>query len=785
MGPRPSPLAFSLAAMLVVTPTMRPAVAPAGSYIAVYEAFTAKAPNPARVANVTQLTITRDVGRFELGQGSLVLATPVAGREIAAVFIGQGTFHFTPPIDVEREQVQRELEMDPLVSPFRTLYMVFVDSTLSELESQLTFGPGTVPRDAAREIEEALKYLSDDDGPWVQSDLMTALLNDAQNDYFYAHFAENRGDPLFFMVTPYDEEGVTLGRRARGRGVRGDVRDIVSQFARQSILADTTWDPTTIDLVRLDNYQIESVIEDNLDFSAAAVVDVTTMQEDLRWVPLTLFYDLEVDSVVTGDGTPIAFYRGEESSTLWLDFGAPLDAGTAVQLTLGYHGELLEQQDVLEGMRRRHDLTRNRLVRLRSSTSWYPRHGSRRTAGFDLTFHSPAKYKFVSVGERLFDEVDGDVLTTRWLTPSIRNASFNLGEFEEHQITDPRIPPVTLQVAEELHRTLGMDAGRGGTVTFLTQRDIARQVSTDVANAMSFFQDFFGPSPMPAFYATEIPGRHGEAFPGLVHFSWLTYQWTSDDGTDEIFRAHEVAHQWWGIGVDFDSYRDQWLSEGFSDFAGIWYLQMIMGNNEKYFETLKEWREALTDRREDIAPIWLGYRASTIEHPGDYQLVVYQKGAWVLHMLRNLMLDLDTMSEEAFQMLMRDFYARYLGRRASTADFEAMVERHLGARMDWFFDQWVRGTAIPKYEYAYQVEEQPDGQFKARLRVEQSEVPEDFRMIVPVYLDFGDAGHARVRILVEGSVTEVELPILPLRPEQIVLNDLESVLAETRRVGWE
>ena len=73
--------------------------------------------------------------------------------------------------------------------------------------------------------------------------------------------------------------------------------------------------------------------------------------------------------------------------------------------------------------------------------------------------------------------------------------------------------------------------------------------------------------------------------------------------------------------------------------------------------------------------------------------MVYKKGAWVVHMLRILMLDLKTMNEDRFTETMQDFYRSYQGQRASTDDFRRVVERHAGTDMGWFFDQWVYGTA--------------------------------------------------------------------------------------------
>ena len=112
------------------------------------------------------------------------------------------------------------------------------------------------------------------------------------------------------------------------------------------------------------------------------------------------------------------------------------------------------------------------------------------------------------------------------------------------------------------------------------------EVGEDVAKSMKFFQHVFGPPSVERFYATEIPYNHGEAFPGMIHLALSTFVESDKKGFDEWFRAHEVGHQWWGISVDFKTYRDQWLSEGFASFAGLWYLQTNRGEAKQYFDML-------------------------------------------------------------------------------------------------------------------------------------------------------------------------------------------------------
>jgi aminopeptidase N len=334
-------------------------------------------------------------------------------------------------------------------------------------------------------------------------------------------------------------------------------------------------------------------------------------------------------------------------------------------------------------------------------------------------------------------------------------------------------------ISEEAHKKLAK--------AFAQQSKMRERVGADVAKSLKFFQEVYGPPPVRRFYATEIPDFHGEAFPGMVHLSWATFQNTAEEGWDEVFRAHEVAHQWWGIGVDFASYHDQWLSEGFSTFSGLWYLQNVRGSNEQYFDLLRRWKSSILLRGTEPGPIWLGYRvfATKDDDLNDYQTIVYQKGAWVVHMLRILTLDLKTMNEDRFTNIMKDFYRKHEGRRASTEDFRKVVEKHTGADMGWFFDQWVYGAEIPTYRVAHRAEKTPDGRWKVKLRVRQEGVSESFQMYVPVTLELGKKQVARFRVKVAGPMTELELPPVPAEPKKVVFNDLEGVLAEVKSAGWE
>ncbi len=745
-------------------------VTAAESYQATWDEVMGLRPLPDKVAPVENLVIQRDAGSFTLTKGTLYLLSPVGGRTVGAVFRGSGRFAFTPPSRIEQHRLARIERSTALDVPVTEVAFLFADTTLAQLERGLAFGPGTVPGDARNAIETALDHLGDRDRRTLEPDLMGALLNGERSDLFYAWVRRQRGGPLLFMLNPNEVESVRLaGRMARRPWSR--TPELISQFPRNGLerRPDVTGERTRQAHIR--RYVIETWLPQTgvgeIAFSAAATLEIVADTAVGPWVAFELFEKLRVDSARWDGGEPATVFRGKNSELLWVRLDREIRPGDVRSLRLYYRGALIDRY--------------GDFFRIKSSAAWYPRSlEGRSLARFDLTFHTWDAYLLASVGQRVDSSGSGRDVRTRWVTEGpIRNASFNLGLFKDYSVRGPGVPPVTVMISEEAHKKLAR--------VYEQQRKMREKVGADVSKSLRFFQKVYGPAPVKHIYATEIPGYHGEAFPGMVHLSWVTFQQTSRDGEDEVFRAHEVAHQWWGIGVDFVSYHDQWLSEGFANFSGLWYLQTARKDNDKYYDMLRRWRSSILLREGEPGPISLGYRvfAAKDDDLNDYQTVVYQKGAWVVHMLRILLLDLVTMSEDRFTGMMQDFYRTYEGRRASTEDFQRVVERHTGVDMGWFFDQWVHSTAIPTYRVVHRTEPAGDGRVRVRLKIRQENVPDEFQMYVPVTLDLGKAGVARVRVKVKGPVSEIELPLMPAEPKSVTFNDLEGVLAEVKTGRWE
>jgi aminopeptidase N len=213
---------------------------------------------------------------------------------------------------------------------------------------------------------------------------------------------------------------------------------------------------------------------------------------------------------------------------------------------------------------------------------------------------------------------------------------------------------------------------------------------------------------------------------------------------------HEVAHEWWGNLVGWSSYRDQWICESISN-----YLAVLFANTQKNPEhTLRVWMERFRhklitkppdadSRPADAGPLVLGTRLDSSRSPEAYEQIIYAKGTWVIHMLREMLRQPGSKTPDArFETLLRQLVWKYSYRALSTSDLQHEVEAVMtpamdlegGRSMDWFFEQWVRGTGIPHYRVEFTSAHSDKG-FAVRGKLFQSGVPRSFIAPVPLYLE--------------------------------------------------
>ncbi len=180
---------------------------------------------------------------------------------------------------------------------------------------------------------------------------------------------------------------------------------------------------------------------------------------------------------------------------------------------------------------------------------------------------------------------------------------------------------------------------------------------------------------------------------GVAQFTWsggMEHQTiSSQSSVAESITAHELAHQWWGDMITCASWSDIWLNEGFATFSeAIWAERRAGG-------TLADYLAAMVARKplSTSGTVYVYTPTSVAEIFSTTN--VYRKGAWVLHMLRGVL------GDAAFFQALLDYRAAYEGDSATTAQFEAAVERSTGRELGWFFDEWVMNPGSPAWSFAW------------------------------------------------------------------------------------
>ena len=724
-----------------------------------------------KMAEVESLVLVRDAAVFRLDKGTICLSQPVNGKVIGAVFTGEGTFEFTPPNDIERYQLNRFTKQDSLDVPFDELCLLFSDSTDTELEHKLDFKTGDVPRKLKSIMGDCPGRYLKQTGVNLSCRLLQDVLTDSSvspnkpdrnHGFLYADVKTSHLGRLFFTFDPKQVEEVTLDKEVNLPGIHA--RDWVCSFHKKDdYLQNPALEYTPIphedkDEIRMNHYKMTVVIDLQERLSANVEIDFESRSDGLRTLNFDVHKDLRIEKVTDEIGDSLPFIKEDDQYGVVVILQKPMKTGETHKVNFKYHGKEMIVQDWFGDLY------------MKSSTNWYPRYGYQKTSTFDVTYKCPKSYKLASIGEKTREWVEGDSLCTQWVEDiPVRAVSFTYGNLKTYDMNVEGVPNVC--------------------VYYQGFKKSKESVAADVVNSLNYFQTVYGKCPFPSMLATEIPFAMGQGLPGLLRLSWITF--VSDEQSHETqfeqisFRAHEVSHQWWGHIVGWEGYHDQWLSEGFAEFSGTWFAHLSIKDRDVFYDKLKEWRNDILGKGSKwqegskVGPVWLGHRLNSSKSV-DYEDLIYEKGAYVVYMLRNLMMDYDTKSDDRFFKMMADFVETYRGTNASTADFQAIVEKHMGEDMDWFFKQWVYGMEIPTYNFSYNTEETPEGKYVVKCEITQENVSKDFKMWVPVLLDFGGDQYAVLRLLVDKPVNKFELPKAPLMPKKVTLNPAHAVLCEVK-----
>ncbi|MFV1988647.1 MAG: M1 family metallopeptidase [Gemmatimonadota bacterium] len=209
---------------------------------------------------------------------------------------------------------------------------------------------------------------------------------------------------------------------------------------------------------------------------------------------------------------------------------------------------------------------------------------------------------------------------------------------------------------------------------------------------VDFYTELIGPYPYEKLAHVESSTRFG----GMENSSAIFYArggWEGRRMGDGVI-AHETAHQWFGDAVTPASWVHLWVSEGFASYFGPLYFEARDG-----VDVFRERLAAAAQAAKSSNVIGQAIVDSTTNNLYDLlNANNYQKGAWVLHMLRGLL------GDDVFFAAIRDYYARHLHGTATTDDVRAAFERASGRDLEGFFEQWVYSPGYPDFGITWRIE---------------------------------------------------------------------------------
>ena len=767
-------------------------------------------------ATVNNLVLKRDAAVFTLRSGEIHFLSPVEGRQIGAVFVGDGELYMKPPIDVEQKTLAIFTDTPDIKEQFSNLVLRFTDKTYDDIKAstnaQMKSGGNNAQAREAYEKRESvwrkvLRYNME------QRTLMD-IYNPARPGFFTAFINGSKYNKLIFRIDPLGvsfvaPEQVTLTSYGETDGGIWASFHLDEEIKART--ATSNRDRRLFDFVA---HKLDVTIK-GTRIIATDKVTIAPLAKDERVVPFELFSDLRVKRVQDESGSELKFIQEDKDEDA--DFAVILPSSSQLKknftLSIEYEGD-----KAIRGAG-----SGNYILIPRSS--WYPNNGGGQfgdRATFEINFRYPKSLTMVGVGNLVGEEkVEGDTKIATWSSGAteLAVAGFNYGRFKKKSVKDndsgydiesyanEELPEELRAIQQQIEQIESQGGQTMTTLGSMSTTSLAEAAIADAQNSTRIFNAYFGKIPYNRIAMTQQPAANfGQAWPTLIYMPYMAFIDPTQrvqlfgirGGTDSFWRyvaPHEVAHQWWGHTIGWTSYRDQWMSEGFSEFSASLYVQYVRKDLGKFIEFWEDQRKEIVEatpatrgkKPYTIGPVTQGYRLNNAKTGAAAQRMIYPKGAYILHMIRMMMNDRKT-GDDKFRAMMQDFVKTHYNKDVSTEDFKRAVEKHMlpsmnidkNGSMSWFFDEWVYGTEMPAHVMDYSTAKNPDGKTVLNAKITQSGVSDNFVMIVPVYVDFGKGWVKLGSVTLVGNTSfDLKNIVLPQEPTKIAVCAMNDVLASS------
>lgn len=723
--------------------------------------------DPEECYRVRDLSFRKDDIHVYFTDGYLIFSKPAAGHRVSAIFTtevegGDGEVILLPPTRAERQSLATFTQSPNLDEHIRTAMMVFTDDTGALLRDRIEKeGVGKkVPEMGALMADKWSFVLAN-----IRDGFELRMVNDllspdpkASGFMFLGLAGRDRGN-FDVLYDPQAREQIVAGQLAeRGGRLRYNIwTSFMARSFRTGVIRRA--EPG----FSLHHFSIDAALDANLHMKVRTTIKMRVGNAARRSFPFEISGAMKVTSVRV-DGTPAELFsrdsvrgralRGSEDDALLVVTADALVPGSDHSFEFEHEGSVITSAG-------------NGVYFVGARSTWYPR-GTPEFSTFDLTFHYPKRLTLVTAGDLVDDRIDGDTrITERRMTVPIRFAGFNLGDYERITGTapgytvevygnrrleaalQPKISPMLETNTNALTAQQRREVLQAQAQILQTSPDpLARlhAVASNVSSSLEFYSSLFGPPALKTLTVAPIPGTFGQGFPGLVYLSTIAYldpasrppALRSENQQvffSDLIVAHEVAHQWWGNVVIISSYQDEWLMEALSNYSALLWLEKKNGP-KAVDAVLDDFRMRLLSKDveghtlESAGPIVWGVRLESSGVRDAWRAITYEKGAWIMHMLRR------RLGDDRFLKMLAELRRRYEFRAVTTEEFRALAAEFLPPHtargtLDTFFDNWVYATGIPDLKLQHTVRG-----FKVSGTVTQSGVDNDFSADVPVEIQF-------------------------------------------------
>jgi hypothetical protein len=731
---------------------------------------------------VKELVLKRDAGTFVL-TGVLTFLAPVNGKVTGAVFFGHGNFELIPPIEVEKKSLAELTKEPALHEEFEQTVFRFTDATYEEVKKAVGPPPANVSSggDVSGALAGVQKYLRKERKYNLDGRILEDVLAAPQGGLFWAFiqgkkvsskmlFAIDPHGVSEFSIAPEEVALITYEDKKWGTWAAFHYSDEYKNGKARGSQYNLAID--------IEHQKLDAAIDKEGKLDGIAQTTFVSTVDGLKVAPFDLFPTLRVRNVLDADGKPLDFVqeKKEEDADFYVILPKPLATGERTRITTIYSGK---EAVINAGFGNYFPVAR---------ADWYPNTKFGDYATYDLTFHIPKNLTMVATGIPGKSYVEGEIGTTEWKADVPQAvAGFNFATYKKQEA----------EAEDEKYKIEGY-----ANTEWYAEGSMLRREVAEAQLAVHLYTDYFGPAPYQRLAITEQPTNYfGQSWPALIYLPHLSFEKVYSAELNAVTHGftrgvapHEVAHQWFGHAVGIPSYRDNWLSEGFAEFATSLYLQSVYTDQpDTYRDYIKGWKEDLLKRNSenkrpiDLGSVTMGFRLGNSKVGFSNRALVYPKGGYILHMLRMMMWDPQT-KDEAFKVMMHDYVHSFYNRPSSTEDFKEVVERHMtremnqtgNDKMDWFFNEYVYGTYLPNYSLESSFAPIKNG-FQMNLKITQSNVDEKFMMPVPIYLDFGGGKIIKIgAVRVAGNSTvplSIPLTDIPEPPKRVLLNYNYDILS--------